>query len=59
MAGSRRGNGAVLLVLGGLLLVLFAVWDMTRPNSLLRGLFDQSRNPATDVRSIVDGLRTR
>jgi O-antigen ligase len=59
MAGSRKGTGTVLLVLGGLLLVLFAVWDMTRPDSFLRGLFDQSRNPATNVRSIVDGVRTR
>jgi hypothetical protein len=59
MAGPRKGTGLVLLVLGGILLALIAVWDLTNPDSLLRGLFDPTQNRGSSVRSIMDGVRRR
>ncbi len=49
----------VLVALGGLLLLILAVWDMSRPDSFLRDLFGTNPNPGPDVRSIVDGVRNR
>ena len=59
MAGPRRGAGMVLVALGGLLLAIIAVWDMSRPDSFLRDLFGATPNPGSNVRSIVDGVRSR
>jgi len=59
MAGPRKGTGRVLLILGGLLLLVLVVWDMTRPNSFFREFSGSNRDPANSARSIVDGIRNR
>ena len=59
MAGPRKGTGQVLLVLGCLLLLVLLAWDMTRPNSFLRGSVGSNPDPANSARSIVEGIRNR
>ncbi len=59
MAGPRKGVGAVLVIVGCVVLAILAISDVTQPDSFLLGLFDSNRDPGSSAREIVETVRGR